>query len=370
MPEQTTKPQPQGRWKKDWVPYKVSRAAPNRYDAEGDRDMSLLDSLAVRDAIERQANLAHLTEPERSTLSAILHETWRYGRLTATVSHSYLAVYANRGPRKMGEPLTSLRDKGFIDYSPGAPARSPEGHRQTHSKIRPLIPQGWEAFRDGGWRHAETDTTQPAELHPEPLGLRETKVSESEPSASRSPRGQGLGVREAKVSDSGAQSGRLNRGDQDGETRAGETNAPPLALRASETASEQLLRSPVLGSAWQPHDITRLLQASALPQAQVELTSHRLIEISDGIAQMRSADPTVTDAEAVYLVGLWAGDRRLRNADHLADHASRHRGEAAGLAELLAAEPAGTWLAWGYKHGTEVRRARVAARRRRRQMLS
>lgn len=89
------------------------------------------------------------------------------------------------------------------------------------------------------------------------------------------------------------------------------------------------------------------------------LTKTRRHEVVRGLTSLRLMDPSLSDVETLYLLGFWAGDRLLANANHLPENAMRHRAEAQALAESLAQQEPQVCLQWGYQHGTAHREGRA-----------
>lgn len=97
------------------------------------------------------------------------------------------------------------------------------------------------------------------------------------------------------------------------------------------------------------------------------LGAERRDEIITGCARLIEADPEIEDQDLHYLLGLWAGDRALENANHIYSHMRRNkrhlsqfirdmetmgRGDDSDLSE---------WLRAGIVHGQKKRAARVQA---------
>lgn len=96
------------------------------------------------------------------------------------------------------------------------------------------------------------------------------------------------------------------------------------------------------------------------------LTVERKDEIITGCARLLEKDPEVEEEDLHYLLGLWAGDRALENANYLYSHMRRNKRHLGQLAHDMEARGRGTdpeeWLKVGIIHGQQKREARQAER--------
>lgn len=405
--------------------------------------MSLLDSLAIMDAILFHASHARLKGSESAVLNAILHNTARYGRLAPLrCSHRYLAVYSGVHEKRHGEPLKALHEQGFIDYRKGTPTKDAVGHKNTQSEIRLRVPKGWEGFRDGGWNKQSSRDGQPSEGQaesgighedrdpsssddqeghedrdlPSP-GLSDSteghedrgpsfpRVTETVTEGSRSSLPQGHGDRDLEGHEDRDPKGHgvdtpngesLKRGVLKREVLNGKTETPPPIAKASlgvdaqsatdqqnvPTSSTSRAKGPEalnggspLANA-EPHSPELGAEASAVAAlssltrhvkeaGQSHLNAERRNEIINACTRLIEKDPEIEDQDLHYLLGLWAGDRALVNANHLYDHMRRHKKYLSQFARDMEAVDRGEpvpdeWMQAGIVYGQQKRNKRVA----------
>lgn len=103
-----------------------------------------------------------------------------------------------------------------------------------------------------------------------------------------------------------------------------------------------------------------MLFESLAPEGQERFDLTRQEEVCQGLVSLREEHPDLSDHQSLYLLGFWAGNRALRNANHFASNARRNLAEVERLAADLSGQEAGTCLSWGYQHGSEARAARGA----------
>lgn len=439
-----SKPSPGGWGSREWKPYSETSALPDRNDAAGGRDMSLLDSLAVMDAILYHSSNARLKGAEAAVLNSILHNTVRYGRLAPLrCSHRFLAAYSGVNEKRHGEPLKSLHEQGFIDYRKGMPTKDAGGHKNTQSEIRIRIPEGWQNFRDGSW-NKKASAASPAsgqgeegegheDRDPHPIDLNKGHedrdpvsngaseneghedrdpefawVTESVTGESRSslPIGHGdresksHGVRELKGHGVDTPNGvtSLKRGGSLRGALIGETqSSPPTAEPSVGDGIEAGSATPPMpsvqdsGSGTQPgstHSLPPIVggrnvgtngETEAMNSAraalsalvlcvkgehQSRLTPERQDEIVASCADLLERDPDIEVQDLHYLLGLWAGDRGLENANFLSEHMLRNKKH---LRQVIldmeklddgAATAPDAWLKIGIIHGQRKRQQR------------
>lgn len=108
--------------------------------------------------------------------------------------------------------------------------------------------------------------------------------------------------------------------------------------------------------------LTRLVKA---PERR-RLTVERRDEIITGCTRLLEKDPDIEEPDLCYLLGLWAGDRALENANHLYTHMRRNKRHLAQLARDMESRGRGDdvdeWLKVGILHGQEKRAQRMAER--------
>ena len=96
------------------------------------------------------------------------------------------------------------------------------------------------------------------------------------------------------------------------------------------------------------------------------LTVERRDEIVTGCSRLLEKDPDIEAEDLHYLLGLWAGDRALENANHLYSHMRRNKRHLTQLARDMEARGRGDdpdeWLKVGIVHGQQKRNARLADR--------
>lgn len=97
------------------------------------------------------------------------------------------------------------------------------------------------------------------------------------------------------------------------------------------------------------------------------LTVERCGEIISGCSNLIEADPEIEDQDLHYLLGLWAGDRALENANHLFSHMRRHKRHLSQVISDMEAQGGGEaepdeWLKVGIVHGQQKRAVRLAER--------
>lgn len=98
------------------------------------------------------------------------------------------------------------------------------------------------------------------------------------------------------------------------------------------------------------------------------LTVERRDEIVTGCAHLLEKDSDIEAEDLHYLLGLWAGDRALENANHLFTHMRRNKRHLAQLAQDMEQGQKGDgidpveWLKVGIAHGQQKRNQRLAER--------
>ena len=420
---------PRGRGSREWTPYNETATPPEGQRAEG-RDMEMIESLAVMSAIHFFACRARLKPSEQDILHAVLHHTVRYGRTEVRASHGFLAKFTGYAPKTHGLPLKGLHQKGFIEYQQGSPRKSASGHKHTQSLIRVRIPEGWEAFKDNSWveqlasgEHADGDSPfeGPPPLKPatpeegdcpddgheirDHVNAPTSKVTRFETQRSRDSRPYGHEIRDHKgleirgpegLEIRGTKRGDLKRGDLSGETQAD----PPLAeqaLGASADAQQSASnktphprrssssrpkgpKAPKsrghlsLVEAYSPEDghetsaraALAALERHVTKDGRKRLTVERRDEIITGCTRLLEKDPDIEAEDLHYLLGFWAGDRALENANHLYSHMRRSKRHLPRVAQDMEERGQGDapdeWLKVGIIHGQQKRTARFAER--------
>lgn len=97
------------------------------------------------------------------------------------------------------------------------------------------------------------------------------------------------------------------------------------------------------------------------------LNVERRDEIITGSARLIEADPEIEDQDLHYLLGLWAGDRALENANHLYSHMRRNKRYLTQVVRDMDSRGKGDdpdpdeWLRVGIIHGQKKRAARLQA---------
>lgn len=189
--------------------------------------------------------------------------------------------------------------------------------------------------------------------------------------------------------------GDLERGDSSGETQTD----PPLAeqaLGAADAAQESATstsknhppsssrpqgpKAPVRGShlslveAYRPEDSGETSARAALAALERHITAdgrkritvERRDEIITGCSRLIEKDSDIETEDLHYLLGFWAGDRALENANHLFTHMRRHKRHLNQLARDMESRGRGVdpdeWLKVGIAHGQQKRNARLAER--------
>lgn len=96
------------------------------------------------------------------------------------------------------------------------------------------------------------------------------------------------------------------------------------------------------------------------------LTVERRDEIITGCSRLIEKDSDIEAEDLHYLLGFWAGDRALENANHLYSHMRRNKRHLNQLARDMEAQGRGPdpdeWLKVGIVHGQQKRTARLAER--------
>lgn len=418
---------PGGRGSREWHPYAETTQPPSGARAEG-RDMEFVELLAVMSAIRFFACRARLKPSEQDVLNAVLHHTVRYGRTVLLSSHGYLAKYTGYAPKTHGLPLKGLHEKGFIVYQQGSPKKDSSGHRHTQSQIRVIIPEGWEAFKDNSWvgRFANEGETDPFEngsssskdageghlnegletqdLHAvdsEGLETRDPKVSNLQTQRSRNSRPDGLESPDLQgLEIGGTKRGVVNRGVLKREVLNGKTltdppsaeqklgaadaeqshasmtakTSPPATSRpkgpeAPSSGSPLVLlnpRNPELNAETSAVAALGSLERHVKDAGRRRLTTERRDEIVTACTRLIETDPEIEDQDLHYLLGLWAGDRELGNANHLGEHMRRNKKYLSKFTRDMEANGRGEepvpdeWLKAGIVHGQQKRKRRIA----------
>lgn len=110
--------------------------------------------------------------------------------------------------------------------------------------------------------------------------------------------------------------------------------------------------------------LTRTVTASG----RKRLTVERRDEIITGCSRLLEKDTAIEAEDLHYLLGLWAGDRALENANHLLTHMRRNKRHLAQLAQDMEQGSRGDdidpveWMKVGIAHGQQKRTARLAER--------
>lgn len=420
-----SKKTPSGRGSREWQPYPETTSPPEGARAEG-REMEFVELLAVTSAVNFFACQARLKPTELYVLNAVMHHTVRYGNSSTRASHGYLAKYTGLAPKTHGAPLKGLAEAGFIEYRQGSPKKSGTGHRHTQSLIRVRIPEGWELFKDGSWvkRFANDEAEDgskasggsPFEGRPPgdaavseegdtPLEGLETRDHEGleirDPDGLETRDHKGLETRDLKgLETRGTNRGVFNRdhskrGDLLGETRTDPLLAEPKlgAARAAAPASDTPRpddaprssrprgpKAPALDSTARTplrevrhlsdgsEEVARIALASldrhVSRDGRSRLTVERRDEIFTACRNFIAHDPEIEPEGLHYLLGLWAGDRALENANHLYTHMRRHKRHLERLTAQMDARGRGEdpdeWLKIGIAHGQQKRSKRLA----------
>ena len=96
------------------------------------------------------------------------------------------------------------------------------------------------------------------------------------------------------------------------------------------------------------------------------LTVERRDEIITGCSRLLEKDSDIETEDLHYLLGLWAGDRAMENANHLYSHMRRNKRHLSQLARDMEERGRGSdpdeWLKVGIIHGQQKRDARIAER--------
>lgn len=244
---------------------------------------------------------------------------------------------------------------------------------------------------------------------PDPVRRDSQKVSNLQTQRSRISRPYGLESRDLEglefrgpegLEFRGTKRGDLKRGDLEREDLGGETQTDPLSaeqkLGASNDAhpksasdekparsssrrdrpqAEEDSRHISLMNVRTPEDGAETSARAALDtlirhvktSARTRLTVERRDEIITGCTRLLEKDPEIETQDLHYLLGLWAGDRALENANHLYTHMRRNKRHLARLARDMEAQGKGDddadpdeWLQVGLIHGQQKRSKRLS----------
>lgn len=345
-----------------------------RVDPDSGR-MDLLESLDLRDAIEHRANRVRVTALERRVLSAVLRWTVRRGRLTDSVSHAYLARFADCHPKEVGNALRALVACGMVRYTPGDTVvrTDGEGYRQTYSQIAVVVPPRWETFRHEDWK-------------PEPVGEGKTFPGPGRNDIAgpgkENPSGVGEGKtfseREGKTLPGEGRKD-LAHNDTDGtDTDSADTDgvaaptplADSLRSRPGAVAGHGGEHDDPLGwDGWTWDRVTSVravvncLHANAPQVGQELFSADRRREVINGLSTLYSGTP-LQPREALYLAAVWAGQTNYAYANHVIQRITRFRDryEVADTLEALVDALPAEVVGVGLEHGEQVRDDLTAAR--------
>lgn len=108
------------------------------------------------------------------------------------------------------------------------------------------------------------------------------------------------------------------------------------------------------------------LERHITAEGRKRLTVERRDEIVTACVRLIEKDADIETEDLHYLLGFWAGDRALENANHLYSHMRRHKRYLGQLARDMESKGRGAdpdeWLKIGVVHGQQKRAARVAER--------
>lgn len=108
------------------------------------------------------------------------------------------------------------------------------------------------------------------------------------------------------------------------------------------------------------------LERHVTAEGRKRLTVERRDEIITGCSRLIEKDADIETEDLHYLLGFWAGDRALENANHLYSHMCRHKRHLGQLAHDMESHGRGVdpdeWLKVGIVHGKQKRDARIAER--------
>lgn len=345
-----------------------------------DREVTLLASLAIFDAVTEQMNKSRLTAREYAVMTAVLHYTVRYQRhlygAPLKCSHAYLSSFAHIARNHVGPTLRKLHMKGFVRYAPGSAKQSEDGHSQTHSRVSLVVPEGWErhlpkqdevglvpheaAVRRAGDAAPALPLVLPDDQGSHlrtPVTGQESQVGTTEGSQLGTSDGPKLGASMVPTwAGQESQVGTINgpkRGYLLGETKDGETNrggyscqetkaSPPFPAAASAAAvdaaaptsrEEDSIFGPgpraSLDLTPQPtwsqvrSDPKKFL--STVVQERGNTSFRRAFSVSrqDEVLHALEEEPDIAPLSTrvhVWLLGHWMGYKQGRNANHAAEH--------------------------------------------------
>lgn len=108
------------------------------------------------------------------------------------------------------------------------------------------------------------------------------------------------------------------------------------------------------------------LERHITAEGRKRLTVERRDEIVTACVRLIEKDADIETEDLHYLLGFWAGDRALENANHLYSHMRRHKRHLGQLARDMESRGRGAdpdeWLKIGVVHGQQKRDARLAER--------
>lgn len=364
-----------------WTPYSEPEKLAGRGRAPEGRDLEFTDALAIMASITYYAAQARLSAREMYVLNAVVQETLRWQRVGWwSGTHTYLAEFTGMDPKRHGEHLKTLAAKGFIVYEPGTSKGDGAGHRQTNSRIRVRIPSTWAMWKDGSWRRDIADDG------PEPdddisfadLDIRFSVASgvAGEVPYSLDPVLGGPSAAETRSSVEAVPDDERARGNP--AAPAANLVALDRAVQAVAVDERQVVTDPVddvfsaltanvvLGPTpvMPPDEITEcLMEIISTAEARESFErSGRRKEIEDGIRQLRHSHPKTSNAEVGYIVGRWAAERNLQNANFFHDFATRRVNDASAMVDQLVNHPPRGWVEVGITDAIEWKRSRAQER--------
>lgn len=298
------------------------------------RDLSLLDALQLRRALDGRVLAANPTPAMLRVWTAIANQTIGYSKLGDNLVHGDIA--AGLKPNAVRTALKALVAVGVICYRPGY--RDGTG-RNYGSYIR-VVPGETTPLTKGETSPlAEGETTPPKEGAAQPSGGR-------------------------------AYRGRYTEGGRPREYAEPTPLADSLRSRPGGAAvSVDGYDEPLGPDCWtwdqvtSPRTVVDCLYGNLTPVGQALFSADRREEAIQGLSALNS-DTRLQPQEALYLTAVWAGQTNYAYANRLVQRITRFRDqyEVADMMQTLADASPADVVAVGIAHGEQVRDDLAAAR--------
>ena len=252
-----------------------------------------------------------------------------------------------------GPPLKELADQGFIDYRGGDARGSAGGHSRTQSEITVRIPEGWERYRSVIEGRSSDEALDFDGLEGDTANLTES-VSYRSPIRRDS-------TAETHRNDEVAERGNLTKsvplkGRGDFPSPKGSktgTLLPPDRKADGPSGVDLDLVAQDLESVT-PDQAVELLRKMLSEDGRKVLDPHRRAELSAELVKFGDRTPDASVTETLYLMGYWAGNRRLKNANFACENMLRNREKTPVLEELLPLALRDV-IGLGLQHGGDAR---------------